>query len=182
MFENLRADLVRSEADAICNRPTGRRPGRWLSPVTWVLVCYRFGNWAEKVHVPALRQFLLLLALISQRWVQMTTKSCIHREATIGPGLVIRCAYGVFIGPISVLGANCTLETGTLIDGRVGNNAYFGAGAKLLCHAAIGDDVVVSAGSVVLSNVMSGVTVAGVPARMRLPGMNAEETTGSRFG
>jgi serine acetyltransferase len=175
MFENLRADLERTRADVAASSTPGRTPGLYFSAVTWVLICYRFGHWAETVHIPGVRQALLLVALILQRWVQMCTKSCIHREATIGPGLVLRNAYGVFIGPITKLGANCTLETQTLIDGSVGDRAYFGAGAKLLCHAAIGDDVVVSAWSVVLSNVMSGVTVSGVPARMRVPGRNIEE-------
>jgi serine acetyltransferase len=175
MFENLLADMERTRADVAASSKHARTPRLWFASVTWVLICYRFGHWAETVRIPGVRQFLLLVALIFQRWVQMCTKSCIHREATIGPGLVLRSAYGVFIGPITELGANCTLETGTLIDGRVGDRAYFGAGAKLLCHAAIGDDVVVSAWSVVLSNVMSGVTVSGVPARMRMPGMNIEE-------
>ena len=158
----------------VLRSPDARAPRLWFAPVTWVLICYRFGHWAETIHIAGVRQGLLFAALLLQRWVQMCTKSCLHREATIGSGLVLRNPYGVFIGPISVLGANCTLETGTLVDGQVGERGYFGAGAKLLCHAAIGDDVVVSAGSVVLSNVMSGVTVAGVPARMRMAGMPSE--------
>jgi serine acetyltransferase len=174
MFNNLRADLRRTQVDAALSSGRPRREQGWFGSVTWVLICYRFGHWAETVHIVGVRQALLLAALILQRWVQMCTKSCIHREATIGAGLVLRNAYGVFIGPVSVLGANCTLETGTLINGRVGERGYFGAGAKLLCDAVIGDDVVVSPGSVVLSNVMSGVTVSGVPARMRLAGMNNE--------
>jgi len=182
MFENLQADMERNRADVAAGLARGRRPRLWFASVTWVLICYRYGHWAESVHIPGVRQLLLFLALILQRWVQMCTKSCIHREAKIGPGLVLRNAYGVFIGPITELGANCTLETGTLIDGRVGNRAYFGPGAKLLCHAEIGDDVVVSAGSVVLSNVRSGVTVAGVPARMRMAGMKVEEAGPGRSG
>lgn len=174
MFENLRADLRRTQVDAALSSGPSRSEGPWFSPVTWVLICYRFGHWAETVHLVGVRQALLLAARILQRWVQLWTKSCIHREATIGAGLVLRSAYGVFIGPISVLGANCTLERGTLIDGQVGERGYFGAGAKLLCHAVVGDDVVVSPGSVVLSNVNSGATVSGIPARMRMAGLNHE--------
>src|SRR5581483_8768519 len=143
MFENLRADLTRTRVDMVLRSPDARAPRLWFAPVTWVLICYRFGHWAETIHIAGVRQGLLFAALLLQRWVQMCTKSCLHREATIGSGLVLRNPYGVFIGPISVLGANCTLETGTLIDGEVGERGYFGAGAKLLCHAAIGDDVVV---------------------------------------
>ena len=177
MFDALSADLRRTRADLIAGGQRDRASMGKLcfSSVTWALICYRYGQWTEGVHMPGVRELFLLTALILQRWVQMCTKSCIHREATIGPGLVLRSAYGVFIGPVSELGANCTLETGTLIDGRVGNNVYFGAGAKLLCHAVVGDNVVVSACSVVLSNVMSGVTVSGVPARMRAPGITDQE-------
>ncbi len=48
----------------------------------------------------------------------------------------------------------------------IGNNCYFGAGCKVLGAVTIGDNVVVSANSVVVTDIPSGATVFGVPARI----------------
>jgi serine O-acetyltransferase len=63
--------------------------------------------------------------------------------------------------------------TGVLIAGGskgIGDNVYFGPGAKLIGNARIGNNVVVGANSVVLTDVPDDTTVIGVPARIRLPG------------
>ena len=48
----------------------------------------------------------------------------------------------------------------------IGNNCYFGAGCKVVGAVTIGDNVVVSPNSVVITDVPSGATVLGVPARV----------------
>ena len=48
----------------------------------------------------------------------------------------------------------------------IGNNCYFGAGCKVVGAVTIGDNVVVSPNSVVLTDVPGGATVLGVPARV----------------
>jgi carbonic anhydrase/acetyltransferase-like protein (isoleucine patch superfamily) len=52
----------------------------------------------------------------------------------------------------------------------IGDNVYFGAGAKVMGGAKIGNNVVVAANSLVLTDVPDNMTVIGVPARIRLPG------------
>jgi len=48
----------------------------------------------------------------------------------------------------------------------IGNNCYFGAGCKVVGAITIGDNVVVSPNSLVITDVPSGATVLGVPARV----------------
>jgi serine acetyltransferase len=71
------------------------------------------------------------------------------------------------------IGHSCTLNQGVSIAnvrgaGRptVGNNCYFGAGCKVMGGITVGDNVVVAANSLVISDVPSGCTVMGVPARI----------------
>jgi serine acetyltransferase len=49
----------------------------------------------------------------------------------------------------------------------VGNNVYFGPGAKVIGRATVGNNVRVVANSVVMTDVPDNLTVVGVPARIR---------------
>ncbi|MBD5449674.1 MAG: serine acetyltransferase [Lachnospiraceae bacterium] len=71
-------------------------------------------------------------------------------------------------------GRNCRLQEGVTIgatDGSheaavIGDNCYFGSGAKVIGAVTIADDVVVGAGAVVTKDITeAGTTWAGVPAR-----------------
>jgi serine O-acetyltransferase len=50
---------------------------------------------------------------------------------------------------------------------------YFGPGAKVIADTRIGNNVVIVANSLVLSDVPDNTTIVGVPARIRLPGGQA---------
>jgi serine O-acetyltransferase len=184
MFENVRGDIERAKWD----RDEFLKAGGWtktgflctlrvlMAQCTWSVFAHRFAHWATQCRIPVLRQVLLVFAMIFERFIQICNGSIIHRDARIGPGLVVHTPYGVFIGPTRV-GANCTVGTGVLIgggSGGVGDNVYFGPGAKLLGTARIGNNVVVAANSLVLTDVPDNTTVIGVPARIRLPGGNVQ--------
>jgi serine acetyltransferase len=114
----------------------------------------------------------MIPALIWQRLNQMFFGIFISPDAEIGPGMVIHTPYGIFIPPVKI-GANCTFTTGTLINSgckSVGDNVYFGAGCKIIGDVRIGNNVVVVANSVVLTDVPDNITIMGVPARIKLPG------------
>ena len=176
MFKLIRADISRKM------RGYGVRPEdqtffrKRITPLlefgTFAIVVYRFGSWAYKVKIPVVRQILIALYLFINVACMAITGIHIARENDIGPGLIIHNFSGIMI-LAKKIGHSCTLTHGVSImnvrgNGRatIGNNCYFGPGSKVLGAVTIGDNVIVSANSVVLTDVPSGATVLGVPARV----------------
>jgi serine O-acetyltransferase len=169
MFDNLRADFQAAMGHRKLERGLWRVLLRIETPA---IVCYRYSHWVLHVHIPVIRQLLLIPALIWQRLNQMFFGIFISPDAEIGPGMIIHTPYGIFIPPVKI-GANCTFTSGVLIGSgcrSVGDNVYFGAGCKIIGDAKIGNNVVVVANSVVLTDVPDNTTIMGVPARIKLPG------------
>jgi serine O-acetyltransferase len=169
MWDNLRADFQAAEDDR-------KLESGWLRVLlrteTPAIICYRFSHWVLTFRVPVLRQILLIISLIFQRLVQMFVGVFISPDAEIGPGLLIHTPYGIIVGPTKI-GANCTIQSGVVITAAtksIGDNVYFGPGAKVIGDARIGNNVVIVANSVVLTDVPDNTTIMGVPARIRLPG------------
>jgi serine O-acetyltransferase len=169
MFDNLRADF---EA-AMGHRKLEKGLWRVLLRIeTPAIVCYRYSHWALHVNIPVIRQLLLIPALFWQRFNQMFFGIFISPDAEICPGMIIHTPYGIFIPPVKI-GSNCTFSSGVLIGSgcrSVGDNVYFGAGCKIVGDAKIGNNVVIVANSVVLTDVPDNITIMGVPARIKLPG------------
>jgi serine O-acetyltransferase len=93
----------------------------------------------------------------------------ISPRADIWPGLVVHTTHGVFIAETRI-GRNCVVQHGVAITHgvrSVGNDVYFGPGAKVIGRAAVGNNVRVVANSVVMTDVADNLTVVGVPARIR---------------
>jgi serine O-acetyltransferase len=171
MFENIRGDFAANLKERTLERGWWRVLLRIETPA---IICYRYSHWASRVRIPVVRQLLIIPGLIVQRLNQMFFGIFISPDAEIGPGLVIHTPYGILVGPVKI-GSDCTIQSGVLISSAVrsvGNNVYFGAGAKIVGDAKIGNNVVVVANSVVLTDVPDNTTIMGVPARMKLPGGN----------
>lgn len=180
MFDNLRADIQRAMLDRVGTLQTGvYKRSEWMQTLrilmaqnTWSVIAYRFSHWATTIRVPVVKQLVLLVAVIFQRWVELWNGVFISRDAEIGPGLIIHTPYGICIGPTRI-GANCSVGSGVLIAGGsrgVGDNVYFGPGAKLIGDAKIGNNVVILANSTVITDVGDNLTIMGVPAQIRLTG------------
>ncbi|HZQ23236.1 MAG TPA: hypothetical protein VFA89_10585 [Terriglobales bacterium] len=188
MFDNLRADFQAALGHRTLERGWWRVLTRLETPA---IVCYRYSHWVLKLRIPVVKQLLLIPALFWQRFNQMFFGIFISPDADIGPGLVIHTPYSVFVPPIKI-GEGCTLCTGTLIGSGckgVGDNVYFGAGCKIVADVKIGNNVVIVANSVVLTDVPDNTTIMGVPARIKLPGgrprrfpWRALKADGSRIG
>lgn len=100
----------------------------------------------------------------------------IHPGARIGRGIMIDHAHSIVVGETAVIGDNVSMLHSVTLGGtgkededrhpKIGNGVLIGAGAKVLGNIKVGDCSRVAAGSVVLENVPTQVTVAGVPARI----------------
>jgi len=175
MFETLKADIDRAMRQA---RPDDWQPG-WkhkievcLRHATWPVISYRYGHWALGVRIPVIGQLLRLSGLMFRKWTELFTSVHIDVHAKIGPGFVIHSVYAINLGKTTI-GANFTIATGCLISHAcrgIGDNVYFGPGAKLVGDAKIGSNVVIAANSLVLTDVRDNMMVMGVPARIKLPG------------
>ncbi len=171
MFENIRADIREA-------RRLNVGPGWWsqhvqvaLQPGTLAVLCYRYRSWVMNLRLPVVRQLFGAVGLFVGYWVQLLTGVDIEPGARIGPGFVVHTAHGVLVGAVEI-GSYCVVQHGVALTngtGRVGDNVYFGPGAKVIGHATIGNNVVVVANSLVMTSVPDNTTVVGVPARIRLP-------------
>jgi serine acetyltransferase len=174
MFENVRADFRMARQVNV-----GRD---WGGPLinlrvllqggTMATLIYRFSSWVMRLKVPVLRHLLLIPVGVLKIFCQVWTGVHISPHAEIGPGLVVHSTVGVFV-PKMKIGKNCVLQTGVLIGARtppIGDNVYFGPGAKVLAGAKIGNNVVIMANSVVITDVADNTTVIGVPARIKFRG------------
>jgi serine O-acetyltransferase len=177
LFENIRSDVFRAALDQNAGMkaedlPFGQKLHAFLRLTTQVVVAHRVGYWARRLRIPIIRPFLVILVTIYQRLLTFLTGVIIDSQAEIGPGLLVHTPYAVFVGGTKI-GANCTVQSGVLIptgSRGVGNNVYFGPGAKLLADTKVGNNVVVVANSLVLTDVPDNTTIMGVPARIKLPG------------
>ena len=100
----------------------------------------------------------------------------IHPAAQMGNGLFLDHGTGIVIGETAVVGDDVSMLHNVTLGGtgaergdrhpKIGKGVLLGAGAKVLGNIRIGDYAKVASGSVVLKDVPSGCTVAGVPARL----------------
>ncbi len=176
MFENLREDINRAMRETR-NDPNwkpslGKRLEVMVRHSTWPVIAYRFSRWARSVRIPVVKQLLQVFGLLFRKWVEIFTSVHIDVRADIGPGFVIHSVYAINLGGIKI-GKNFTINTGCMIGHAcrgIGDDVYFGPGAKLVGDAKIGSNVVIAANSLVLTDVRSNMMVMGVPARIKLPG------------
>jgi serine O-acetyltransferase len=91
----------------------------------------------------------------------------------LGRNFIIDHFGGVVIGGYAKFGDNCRIRNGVVVALRriedkrapvVGNNVDIGTGAKLLGAIRIGDNVLIGANAVVLTNVPDNCIAVGVPA------------------
>jgi len=176
MFKNLREDMNRAmretRTDPNWKPSLGKRLEVMVRHSTWPVVAYRFSRWARSVRIPVVKQLLQIFGLFFRKWVEIFTSVHIDVRADIGPGFVIHSVYAINLGATKI-GRNFTIATGCLISHAcrgIGDDVYFGPGAKLVGDAKIGSNVTIAANSLVLTDVRSNMMVMGVPARIKLPG------------
>jgi serine O-acetyltransferase len=126
-------------------------------------------------HPLWLRGWRFLPRLISHI-AKVLTGVEIHPGATLGRRLFIDHATGVVIGETAVVGDDITLYHGVTLGGTslhkgkrhptLKDGVIVGSGGQVLGPVTIGAEARVGANAVVLSDVPSGATVVGIPARV----------------
>jgi len=129
---------------------------------------------AHRMAHALVRHGIPVLPAICRRWAIGACGIDILPRADLGGGCIIAHGIGLVVGGRTVIGEDCTLLHGVTLGEarfdeldcpRLGNRVTVGAGAIVLGGITIGDDVLIGAGSVVVSDVPPGAVVAGVPAR-----------------
>jgi serine O-acetyltransferase len=162
MFQNIRADYHAYDRN-------------WGAQGFWVMVVYRFGRWRYGVKTSFLRKPLSLLYRIAFKLIQIITGIELPCEVRIGRGFVIDHFGGIIISGYAQFGHNCRIRSGVVVGLRrveekcapeIGDNVDIGTGAKLLGPIRIGNNVLIGANAVVLSDVPDDSIAVGVPARV----------------
>jgi len=176
MFETLKADFDRYYE--LLPPPTTRwsRFCFFLScQGMWAILDYRLRRWAA-VRRGWVRRILSVPIFFFHVAVQTATGVSIPTGCRIGRGLYIGHFCGIFLHDNGVMGEHCSLSQGVTIGlgGKgekfgapmVGDDVYFGAGAKAFGKITIGSHTDIGANAVVLDSVPEGATAVGVPARV----------------
>ncbi len=141
----------------------------------WALVQYRIAHQVFLLSIPSiLKKMLMSLFYIWQKAVEILTGISIPASTKIGHSFYIGHFGGIIINSNAVIGNDCNISQGVTIgvSGRgdqrgvpiIGDRVYMGANAVLAGKITIGNDVVIAANSLIIQDVESGITVAGVPA------------------
>lgn len=138
-------------------------------PGLHALIAYRFAHRLYKWNIPLIPRMISYLTRI-------ITGIEIHPAAKIGRRFFIDHGDGVVIGETTVIGNDVLVYQQVTLGGTgkesgkrhptLGNKVIVGAGAKVLGNIAIGDNVRIGAGSVVIEDVPPHSTVVGVPGRI----------------
>ncbi len=162
-----RADIVAVfERDPACHR--------YIQPLLFfkgfqAVQAYRVGHWLWTEGRRDLAYFI-------QMRVSEVFGVDIHPAARIGQGIMIDHAHSIVVGETAVVGNNVSMLHSVTLGGtgketedrhpKIGDGVLIGAGAKVLGNIHVGNCSRIAAGSVVLADVPSCKTVAGVPARI----------------
>lgn len=105
-----------------------------------------------------------------------STGADISEAASIGNNFYVPHPVGIVIGGAAHIGKNCSMMSCVTIGATdvvrgggaiyIGDNVYFGSGAKLVGNFTVGNNVNIGANAVVLDEIPDNCTVVGVPARV----------------
>lgn len=173
MFDFIREDI---KAKQIQNN-AGKGVLSWLCVAiergSLAVMVYRFGQMAKGVRIPVVSHALKIIYFVLFYLIQMFTGISIQAYTKIGRRFVVRnfsCVYVL----AEHIGSDCTVCEGVTIGnirGKsrlaiLGNNVYLEPGCKILGDVTIGNNVIVRANSLVISDVPDNSIAIGNPARI----------------
>lgn len=141
---------------------------------TWAVMIYRLGRYANTLEVKPLGLALKCVYFGLFYFVQMFTGISIQAYAKIGPGMIVMNYSGIFV-LAEEIGKNFTVYEGVTVGnirGKprlaiIGDNVTFEPGCKVLGDVTIGNNVIVRANSLVLTDIPDNSIAIGNPARIK---------------
>lgn len=183
MFQNVRADIRQARRYSVAVGASGWQG--WLLTLTHpgvqAVLIFRYGHWASRVRIPLVGQLLRALYWPLRIMQVSLCQVSISSKAEIGPGFVVHNWGGVFIPPVRA-GRNLYVQTGVVISYAVrsiGDNVFFGVGAKAIGPITIGNKVAIGPNAVVSWDVPDDTIVFSPNSRM-VPRSLFEEAAASR--
>jgi serine O-acetyltransferase len=141
----------------------------------WATFQYRLAHFVyAKVKWQPFRFLFLLLLLLWQKIIEITTGISIPASVIIGHSFYIGHFGGIIINAHSIIGNNCNISQGVTIgvSGRgekrgtpiLGDEVYIGANTVVSGNIMIGNEVLIGACSLVNNSFPDRAVVLGVPA------------------
>ncbi|HEX4131712.1 MAG TPA: serine O-acetyltransferase [Pirellulales bacterium] len=148
----------------------------WTRPGFRAVAVYRFGVWRMRLRPKWLRAPFSMLYRFLYRRVRNLYGIELPYSAKLGRRVIIEHQSCIVIHGDCMIGDDCIIRQGCTLGNRtldapfdapmLGRRVNVGAGAKILGAVTIGDDVNIGANAVVLSDIPSGATAVGIPARL----------------
>ena len=176
MFETIKEDIkVVFERD-----PASRSALETLiaSPGFHAILLHRLNHWLWTKN-------LYLLARFSAHLSRFLTGVEIHPGANLGRRFFIDHGMGIVIGETSEIGDDCSIYHGVTLGGTtwqkgkrhptLKDGVIIGAGAKVLGPITLGANARIGSNAVVVKDVPDDATVVGIPGRVMVRELRAEE-------
>jgi serine O-acetyltransferase len=147
----------------------------FLTQGFWAVFQYRIAHYIYvKIKWQPFRMVLFGVALLWQKSIEIITGISIPASVIIGHSFYMGHFGGIIINANVHIGDNCNVSQGVTIgvsgqdDKRgvpiLGNNVYLGANAVVAGKISIGNNVLISACSLVTMNLNDNIVAMGVPA------------------
>ena len=139
------------------------------------MLVYRFGRWRYGIGWRPLRMPFSFVYKVLKVLSEILTGIELPCEVTLGRRFTIDHFGGIVISGDAVFGDDCRVRNGVTVGLRhtcqrgspvIGNRVDIGSGAKLLGPIHIGDDVLIGANAVVITDIPPNSIAVGVPARI----------------
>lgn len=144
-----------------------------ISQGFWAIFVHRIGNASSSIRIPFFSVLIKFIFRFSTRLIEWLCGITLLHTTSIGRCVRIWHHSGIVINADSI-GDGVVIRQNTTIgevagkSGRptVGDRVDIGCGAVILGPVVIGNDAIIGANAVVVSDVPEGAVAAGVPAKI----------------